>query len=306
MDDPPASAGGPDEEVAGLNREEKATAVAEVSSRLEAIDTVIGADYRGLTVRQIAELRGRLRDAEAEMTVVKNTLARRAADESGRTGLLQYLDGPTGLVWVNGDPARAAKVLADFAREHPNVFAVKGGLMGPHDLPAAAVGRLASLPSREQLLGQLASGVASPLTGLASRMSNMIGGLARALSALRDTMPGAAEAAAEEAAPEPAAEEAAPEPVAEAPPAEPAEQAEADATDGAAAEAAADEPAPVEEPAAAEEPAASAEAPAEEPAPSDEPAAPEEPPADEQPTADAEAPAGEAEASGDAATDTES
>lgn len=295
MDDPPASAGGPDEEVAGLNREEKATAVAEVSSRLEAIDTVIGADYRGLTVRQIAELRGRLRDAEAEMTVVKNTLARRAADESGRTGLLQYLDGPTGLVWVNGDPARAAKVLADFAREHPNVFAVKGGLMGIHDLPAAAVGRLASLPSREQLLGQLASGVASPLTGLASRMSNMIGGLARALSALRDTMPGAAEAAAEEAAPEPAAE---------APAAEPAEQAEA--AEEVAAEAPADEPAPVEEPAAAEEPAASAEAPAEEPAPSDEPAAPEEPRADEQPTADAEAPAGEAEASGDAATDTES
>jgi len=297
--------------VAGLNREEKATAVAEVSSRLEAIDTVIGADYRGLTVRQIAELRGRLRDAEAEMTVVKNTLARRAADESGRTGLLQYLDGPTGLVWVNGDPARAAKVLADFAREHPNVFAVKGGLMGPHDLPAAAVGRLASLPSREQLLGQLASGVASPLTGLASRMSNMIGGLARALSALRDTMPGAAEAAAEEAAPEPAAEAPPAEPAeqaeaAEEVAAEPAEQAEADATDGAAAEAAADEPAPVEEPAAAEEPAASAEAPAEEPAPSDEPAAPEEPPADEQPTADAEAPAGEAEASGDAATDTES
>jgi large subunit ribosomal protein L10 len=280
--------------VAGLNHEEKAAAVAEVSTRLTAVDTVINTDYRGLTVKQIAELRGRLRDAEAEMTVVKNTLARRAADDSGRPGLLQYLEGPSGLVWVNGDPARAAKVLADFAREHPGVFAVKGGLMGVHDLPPAGVSRLASLPTRDQLLAQLAGGVASPLTGLASRMSNMIGGMARALSALRDTMPAAAEA------PAPAADHAAPD---EAPAAD-----AADAEAPAAPEEAppAEEAPPPEEPAAAE--AAAPEEPAAEAAAPEEPAA-EEPAPDEAaaPAAEAEAPAGEtAEASADAGTDTES
>jgi len=159
--------------------------VDEITARLRATEVVMAADFRGLTVKQLAELRRRLRDAESELTVVKNTLARRAAAESGRDGLVSLLDGPSGLVWVSGDPARAAKALNDFAREHADRFALKGGLLGAAPLPAAGIGRLASLPPREQLLAQLAGGVASPLTGLATRLNGLMGGLARALAALQ-------------------------------------------------------------------------------------------------------------------------
>jgi large subunit ribosomal protein L10 len=133
----------------------------------------------------MAELRSRLRDAGAEFTVVKNTLARRAASASGREALLAYLDGPTAIAWVGGDPAVAAKTLNGFATEHPDALAVKGGLLEGADLPSADVIRLARLPSREQLLAQLAGGIAAPLSGLAVSLSNLIGGLARSLAALQ-------------------------------------------------------------------------------------------------------------------------
>lgn len=117
--------------------------------------------------------------------MVKNTLARRAAADTGREALLPYLDGPTGLVWVGGDPAVAAKALDQFAGQHPAALSIKGGLLEGRDLPSADVTRLAKLPSREQLLGQLAGGIASPLTGLAGGLNNLIGGLARSLGALQ-------------------------------------------------------------------------------------------------------------------------
>jgi large subunit ribosomal protein L10 len=240
-----------------------------IAGRLRGTEIVMAADFRGLTVKQLAELRGRLRDAESELTVVKNTLARRAAVGSGREGLVALLDGPSGLVWVGGDPARAAKALSDFAREHPDRFAVKGGLLGAVVLPRESIGRLATLPSREVLLAQLAGGIAAPLSGLATRLSALIGGLARVLAAVQEqraepapaeAAPAAAapveEAPAEEAAVEEApAEEAAIEapvetPAAEAPAAE-APAAEAPAAEAPAAEAPADE-APADEAASAE------------------------------------------------------
>ena len=147
-------------------------------------DTIFAADYRGLTVKQMAELRTRLRAAETDFTVVKNTLARRAASATGRDALLSYLEGPTGLAWVGGDPAVAAKALNGFATEHPDALSVKGGLLDGADLPSADVVRLARLPSRDQLLGQLAGGIAAPLSGLAGSLNNLIGGLARSLGAL--------------------------------------------------------------------------------------------------------------------------
>jgi large subunit ribosomal protein L10 len=152
---------------------------------MSARDTVFAADYRGLTVKQMAELRARLRDSGTEFTVVKNTLARRAASETGREALLAHLEGPTGLAWVSGDPAAAAKALNGFASEHADALTIKGGLLEGNDLPSDAVTRLARLPSREQLLAQLAGGVAAPLSGLAGTLSNLIGGLARSLAALQ-------------------------------------------------------------------------------------------------------------------------
>jgi large subunit ribosomal protein L10 len=146
---------------------------------------VFAADYRGLTVKQMAELRGRLREADTEFTVIKNTLARRAAAESGRDALLAYLEGPTAIAWVGGDAAVAAKALNGFATEHPDALSVKGGLLEGADLPSADIVRLARLPSRDQLLAQLAGGIAAPLSGLAGSLSNLVGGLARGLAALQ-------------------------------------------------------------------------------------------------------------------------
>ncbi len=148
-------------------------------------DTVFATDFRGLTVKQLSELRDRLRESGTEYTVVKNTLARRAASETGREALLPYLTGPTGLVWVGGDAAVAAKALDGFASEHPAAMSIKGGLLEGADLPQADVTRLAKLPSREVLLGQLAGTIAAPLTGLAGGLNNLIGGLARSLGAVQ-------------------------------------------------------------------------------------------------------------------------
>ncbi len=150
---------------------------------MSSTNTVLAADFRGLSVKELSELRGALRGVEAGFTVAKNTLARRAANATGQEALLGFLNGPTGLVWVDGDAAVAAKVLNDFAQrlEH---LELKGGLLEGRELSAAGLEHLATLPSREQLLAQLAGGVAAPLRGLAGAMNNMIAGLAQALNAL--------------------------------------------------------------------------------------------------------------------------
>lgn len=150
---------------------------------------MLAADFRGLTVKELSELRGALREAGAEMTVVKNTLARRAAETTGRDALRPYLDGPSGLVWVDGDPAVAAKALQQFSKKN-EALQLKGGILDGADLSPEGLQRLASLPSREQLIAQLAGGVAAPLRGLAGSLNNMITGLARALQQVQESRAG--------------------------------------------------------------------------------------------------------------------
>lgn len=168
-----------------LNREQKAEALRELTERIKATDTVIAADFRGLTVSELGELRTGLAEADTQFTVVKNTLARRAASENGAEELVQHLTGPTGLAWVAGDPALAAKVLDKFAAGHADGFIIKGGLLEGAPISASEIGQLAKLPSRDELIAKLAGGVASPLTGLAGGLNNLIGGLARSLGALQ-------------------------------------------------------------------------------------------------------------------------
>jgi len=136
-------------------------------------------------VAQLAELRRRLRDTQTEYTVVKNTLVRRAANATGREALLPYLDGPTGLAWVGGDAALAAKALQGYATESRDALKIKGGLLEGVPIAEEAISRLARLPSREVLLGQLAGGIAAPLSGLAGTLSGLLGGLARTLAAVQ-------------------------------------------------------------------------------------------------------------------------
>jgi len=201
-----------------LNRDQKAAVIDEVAAQISESEAVFAVDYRGISVPQAAELRTKLRDADASFRVVKNTLTERAADKAGADGLKELLDGPTAMTFVRGDAAAAAKALSDFRRASGGtLLEFKGGWMNGAPLGAPEIEAIAKLPSREVLYGRLVGMVASPLTGLASALGGLIGGLARQLQAMADQglVGGDAPAA---AAPEaPAAEEpAAEEPVAEA------------------------------------------------------------------------------------------
>jgi large subunit ribosomal protein L10 len=168
-----------------LNRDQKAAVIDEMTAQLQEAQAVYAVDYRGTSVPQAAELRTKLRDADTRFRVVKNTLTERAADQAGAEALKQYLEGPTALVFVKGDAAVAAKTLADFRRTS-GLLAFKGGWMGGDVLTPEQIDAIAKLPSRDVLYGRLVGMVASPLTGLASAMGGLIGGLARQLQQIAD------------------------------------------------------------------------------------------------------------------------
>jgi large subunit ribosomal protein L10 len=198
-----------------VNRDQKAAVIEEVTTQLREADAVYAVDYRGTSVPQAAELRTRLRDADTRFRVVKNTLTERAADDAGAEALKPYLQGPTALVFVKGDAAAAAKALADFRRAS-GLLEFKGGWMNGDVLSAEQIDAIAKLPSREVLYGRLVGMVASPLTGLASAMGGLIGGLARQLQQMADQGLVGGDAPAPAAAAEPETEAATPEPETEA------------------------------------------------------------------------------------------
>ena len=168
-----------------MNRDQKAAVIEEVAAQITEAEAIFAIDYRGISVPQAADLRTRLREADAGFRVVKNTLTERAADEAGAAGLKELLEGPTAMTFVRGDAAAAAKALRDFRRA-TQLLEFKGGWMNGEALSAEAIDAIAQLPSREVLYGRLVGMVASPLTGLASAMGGLIGGLARQLQAIAD------------------------------------------------------------------------------------------------------------------------
>jgi len=232
-----------------MNREEKSAAIQEIAAEIEASEAIFAVDYRGISVPQAAELRSKLREADASFRIVKNRLSKIAADQAGEERLTELLQGPTALTFVRGDTAQAAKAIATFNKEH-EVLTYKGGFMEATVLDEAAFKSISVLPGREVLNGQLAGVVASPLTGLVRGLGSMIQGLALQLGQIAEKglVSGEAPPAAEEAAP--AAEE--PKAEAEEPEAEKAEEAPA-------------EEAPTEAASGNEPPADQAEAPEEEP-----------------------------------------
>jgi large subunit ribosomal protein L10 len=195
-----------------MNRDQKAAVVDEIAGQIQAADAIFAVDYRGLSVAQAAELRAKLRDADARFRIVKNSLSERAADKAGADLLKPLLEGPTALTLVHGDAALAAKALNDTARAL-NILEFKGGLMNGNALTADEVRSIARLPAREVLNAQLVGAIASPLTGLVRTLNALIAGVAIQLKAIADQglVSGAAPAASE---PEAAAES---EPEAEAP-----------------------------------------------------------------------------------------
>ena len=168
-----------------MNRDQKAAVIEEMTTQLQEADAVYAVDYRGISVPQAAELRTKLRESDTRFRVVKNTLTERAADNAGAEVLKEYLAGPSALVFVKGDAAVAAKALADFRRSS-GLLAFKGGWMNGDALTGEQIDAIAKLPAREVLYGRLVGMVASPLTGLASAMGGLIGGLARQLQQLAD------------------------------------------------------------------------------------------------------------------------
>jgi len=233
-----------------MNRDQKAVAIAEIATHIDQSEAIFAVDYRGISVAQVAELRTKLRDADATFKVVKNSLTERAADQAGAEALKDFLAGPTALTFVRGDIAVAAKAIADYARA-TQLLPFKGGMMGEEALDVDQLRSLSRLPSREVLYGQLVGVVASPVTGLVRTLGALIGGLAVALGQVREKKESGEVPAGEPPAAEALAEAAAEEPE------QPAGEQTATAEQPAAEQPAGEQDAKAEEP-AAEEPAAEA------------------------------------------------
>jgi large subunit ribosomal protein L10 len=168
-----------------MNRDEKAAVIEEVASQIKEAQAIFAVDYRGLTVRQAADLRGRLIEIDASLRVVKNTLTERAADEVGAEVLKQFLQGPTAFTFVNGDPVLAAKALAAFRRE-TQLPGFKGGWMDGKELTVEDIEGLSRLPSLDVMHGQLVGMIASPLSGLVRTLNALLSGIAIALGQIAE------------------------------------------------------------------------------------------------------------------------
>jgi large subunit ribosomal protein L10 len=171
-----------------MNRTEKEQLVSELKSKLEGATALYYTDFTGLNVKRMTDLRRRLRKANVEYVVIKNTLALRAVNESGLVG--ERLKGPTGLV-VAKDAVAAAKVITDFAKENDKKPAVKGGVFEGKQIDVAQVTKLASMPSREQMLAELGAGFQAPMAAFVGALNGLLYMFAGALDALRTQKEGA-------------------------------------------------------------------------------------------------------------------
>jgi large subunit ribosomal protein L10 len=171
-----------------MKRADKEQLVTELKEKIGGAQALYYTDFTGLNVKRMTELRRRLRKANVEYVVIKNSLALRAVNESGLVG--SKLKGPTGLVMTR-DAVGAAKVLTDFAKENDAKPTVKGGMLDGAAIDAAQVKRLAAMPSREQMLAQLGAGLQSPLSAFLGAMNGLLMNFAGALDALKTQREGA-------------------------------------------------------------------------------------------------------------------
>ncbi|NLY75878.1 MAG: 50S ribosomal protein L10 [Firmicutes bacterium] len=167
-----------------MARPEKEAVVSEIQQKIAMSKSVILADYRGLNVAEATELRKKLREAGVEYKVVKNTLTSRAAKAANIEGLDQFLSGPTALAFGINDVVIPAKILADFAKDHKNLE-LKGGILEGKVIGLQAVKELATLPTRDALLGQLVGMFQAPLRGLVTVLSGPLRNLTYAVEAVR-------------------------------------------------------------------------------------------------------------------------
>ncbi len=164
----------------------KRQAVAELAELLRASSAMAVADYRGLKVSDMQAVRRTLRDSGVQLHIAKNRLLKIAADEADRTELKPRLTGPTALATIDGDEAAMAKALADALRPYSRTVTVRGGMLGSQAIDASQLTRLATLPTRDVLLGKIAGGMAAPMTGMAAVLAANIRNLVGVLSAVAD------------------------------------------------------------------------------------------------------------------------
>ena len=152
-----------------MQKEDKERVVAELTEKLRTADTLIVADYRGLTMPQIDALRGKLIENGAKLSVVKNTLTRRAAEAAGADALLALLEGPSAIAFIeaDGDAVAVAKALADSARE-TKVLEIRGGIMQGRSISGSEVVEFSKLPPLDILRGQVLGAIIAPLTAIAA------------------------------------------------------------------------------------------------------------------------------------------
>jgi len=207
-------------EANAMLKSEKERVVEQLAERLRSTDTLMVADYRGLTMPEIDELRGKLLEAGARFTVVKNTLTRRAAEQAGTTDVLELIEGPTAIAFIEaeGDPAAVAKILNDTARTN-DVLVIRGGLLDGSLVGDAEIKRLATLPPADVLRAQLAGAVFAPLTTVVglftAPLRDLVGVIDARIRQLEEEGETAPEPEAEAAPEEPAAEEQAEQPAPE-------------------------------------------------------------------------------------------
>lgn len=165
-----------------MKRTDKEQLVTQLHDKMTGAKALYFTDFTGLNVKRMTELRRRLRRAGVEYVVIKNTLALRAVNEAGLT--TERLRGPTGVV-LSKDPVTAAKVLSDFARENEQRPTVKGGLLDGQALNEAQVKKLATMPSREQMLAELGASFQAPLSMFLGAMNSLLTNFAGVLESLK-------------------------------------------------------------------------------------------------------------------------
>jgi large subunit ribosomal protein L10 len=161
---------------------ENTESVAELKERFAGVQTAVLTEYRGLTVRQLSDLRKQLKGASAEYKVVKNRLARIAIKDSALDGLGKHLTGPTGVAYTRHDPVSVAKALQTFVKNNP-ALTIKVGVVEGKVLEAAALKSLADLPSKEALRAQLVGALQGPLSQLVTLLTAVQGQLVRVIEA---------------------------------------------------------------------------------------------------------------------------
>jgi large subunit ribosomal protein L10 len=194
-------------------RQDKERIVSQLAERLKSSQNLLVADYRGLTMPEIDELRSKLLETGARFSVVKNTLTRLAAEQAGVNQLLELIDGPTAIAFIDaeGDPAAAAKILNDTARAH-NVLVIRGGLLEGDTVSDVEIKRLATLPPANVVRAQFAGAVAAPLTTIVglftAPLRDLVGVLDARITQLQEQGDHADSADAESASGEESAQEA--------------------------------------------------------------------------------------------------